>query len=193
MHMRTHTACTGEKPYSCDVCAASFNFKLSGALRNHMRTHTGEKPFSCNLWSAAFTESSSLKRHMMTHTGEKPYTKYSVSWYTCLCFTFSRNENLKIHMRTHTGEKTYSCDVCNCIVYTKEGLEKSWRKTLHMCDVCGAAFAHLSSLKYHVTTHTRESPRPWFLRRGITHTSLHSRNSSEFGSVINCSLKYNIL
>ena len=43
----------GEKPFKCGICEAQF--KQSGHLNKHMRTHTGEKPFKCDICEAQFS------------------------------------------------------------------------------------------------------------------------------------------
>jgi len=50
--MRMHT---GEKPYSCTVCA-SVAFSRKTSLVVHMRKHTGENPSECDFASATSQE-----------------------------------------------------------------------------------------------------------------------------------------
>lgn len=74
---------TGLKPYSCNVCLASFT--QSGTLAQHKRKHEEyedmpkpnekavEKPHLCSTCGTTFKDSSSLNVHIRRHNGDKPY------------------------------------------------------------------------------------------------------------------------
>ena len=63
---------TGERPYSCKICARSFSH--STALKLHLRMHTGEKPHVCKLCNKAFAQLPHLKKHMLcVHNTDRPY------------------------------------------------------------------------------------------------------------------------
>nr|XP_029529620.1 putative zinc finger protein 705E [Oncorhynchus nerka] len=47
-------------------------------LKRHQKVHTGEKPFGCHLCQASFSHSFNLKRHQRVHTGENPTAAPSV-------------------------------------------------------------------------------------------------------------------
>ena len=52
------------RPYSCDLCALSFNRQHD--LKRHRETHTGEKPHLCNGGCGkTFTRKDALKRHQV--------------------------------------------------------------------------------------------------------------------------------
>ncbi|KAF5902449.1 B-cell CLL/lymphoma 6 member B protein-like, partial [Clarias magur] len=96
----TKTACSGEKPYRCNVCGAQFNRPAN--LKTHSRIHSGEKPYRCDTCGARFVQVAHLRAHVLIHTGEKPYPCH-------ICGTrFRHLQTLKSHLRIHTGEKPYN-------------------------------------------------------------------------------------
>ncbi|XP_072543634.1 B-cell CLL/lymphoma 6 member B protein [Salminus brasiliensis] len=101
----TKPACSGEKPYRCNVCGAQFNRPAN--LKTHSRIHSGEKPYRCDTCGARFVQVAHLRAHVLIHTGEKPYPCHT-------CGTrFRHLQTLKSHLRIHTGEKPYSCEKCD--------------------------------------------------------------------------------
>jgi len=49
------------RPFSCDMCALSFNRQHD--LKRHRETHSGDKPFPCEACGKSFTRKDALKRH----------------------------------------------------------------------------------------------------------------------------------
>ncbi|KAM8899367.1 B-cell CLL/lymphoma 6 member B protein isoform 2-T2 [Spinachia spinachia] len=99
------SACSGEKPYRCNVCGAQFNRPAN--LKTHSRIHSGEKPYRCDTCGSRFVQVAHLRAHVLIHTGEKPYPCHT-------CGTrFRHLQTLKSHLRIHTGEKPYACEKCD--------------------------------------------------------------------------------
>ncbi|XP_061925484.1 zinc finger protein 771-like [Entelurus aequoreus] len=150
-HTRTHT---GEKSFSCSVCAKEFCTYWE--MTRHMRTHTGQKPFSCSVCGKRFSVTSNMKSHMRTHTGEKPFC-------CAVCGKrFSDRSNIQTHMRTHTGEKPFGCSVCGKTFYDRSNIQTHMRthtgEKPFSCSACAKRFSVNSSMQRHMRTHTGEKP-----------------------------------
>ena len=63
-----------ERPYKCEYEDCDKKFAKPSELKNHIRTHTGERPFTCNVCNASFTYSHILTRHKKYHEGTKKFT-----------------------------------------------------------------------------------------------------------------------
>ncbi|TFK68665.1 hypothetical protein BDN72DRAFT_768928 [Pluteus cervinus] len=74
-HLPTQYPASPARPFSCDMCALSFNRQHD--LKRHRETHTGDKPYFCNGGCGkTFTRKDALKRHQLV----KNCGKVEESW-----------------------------------------------------------------------------------------------------------------
>ncbi|KAK6639475.1 hypothetical protein RUM43_007748 [Polyplax serrata] len=171
------------RPYSCDVCRATFSSKSS--LRNHrvihlslrypceecgnefkgrsglylhkQRVHRGKKDFVCDYCGKMFALKCQRDTHRRIHTGEKPF-----KCETCGA-GFRAQSGLYAHRKTHTDERPYKCEICG------KRLRLPYNLRLHMrthtgekpyaCDICGRAFSQPGDCKKHKKTHRKKEER----------------------------------
>ncbi|RXM30227.1 Zinc finger protein 341 [Acipenser ruthenus] len=104
------TYCTGEKPYKCSVCDATFNRK--DKVKRHMLIHEPFKKYKCPFrthvgCTKEFNRPDKLKAHILSHSGIKPYKcQYCQK-------AFSRRAHMLEHQRSHTDNYKFRCPACN--------------------------------------------------------------------------------
>ncbi|XP_053146020.1 zinc finger protein 436-like isoform X2 [Hemicordylus capensis] len=143
---------TGEKPYTCLVCAKTFSLRSSFVA--HERAHLGDKPYTCLHCGKSFGVSLDLTRHLRTHTDEKPYKCSECG--RC----FRHGSSFVSHLRSHTGEKPLKCTCCGKGFSISSDLIRHERSHTgekpYKCTDCGRSFCHSSQLTIHRRIHTGE-------------------------------------
>lgn len=120
-----HVFFTGERPYICDQCGASFAY--SSILAKHKKSvHQKIRSFACQICDKRFIVKSKLSEHLFTHSGERPF----------VCDQCGRAFNRSSTLETHTLR-----------VHQKH-------IRLHPCTICDKRFFMLAELKKHSRTHT---------------------------------------
>ncbi|XP_055520318.1 zinc finger protein Eos isoform X8 [Leucoraja erinacea] len=69
-HSSPSRSLSGERPFHCNQCGASFTQK--GNLLRHIKLHSGEKPFKCPFCNYACRRRDALSGHLRTHAVSSP-------------------------------------------------------------------------------------------------------------------------
>ncbi|XP_037903632.1 zinc finger protein 429-like isoform X2 [Hermetia illucens] len=153
------------KPYKCELCSQSFNYKQ--ILNLHIRERHGEKniksnpEFQCKTCLQTFERKVDLTQHMKSHEPNKlhqcPHCLKNFELYT----VFIR------HVSTHSGGEGFKCVLCS-EKFTSERHFRTHIAEKHVdgreetgcykCEDCGKIFAVRSHYDEHVRTHTKETP-----------------------------------
>ena len=97
---------SGERPYRCEQCSATFAYFSS--LAAHRKLHSNNKPFICDVCGASFFTAYNLRLHSRKHSGERPYQCH-------LCpESFSWHSGLKCHLKKHQPGTVVWNKVCVC-------------------------------------------------------------------------------
>lgn len=104
-HMRTKHL--EERPYKCDMCAASFKINTDRVI--HMRTHTGERPFLCIICGASYKCQAARRKHEITsHEKRKQHQCDQCER------SFYSPYQLKDHINSvHLKLRPHICTICN--------------------------------------------------------------------------------
>ncbi|XP_012142668.1 uncharacterized protein LOC105662708 isoform X2 [Megachile rotundata] len=151
--------------YSCPVCNKTFA-KVS--LRNHIRSHTGERPFPCAKCHASFSRRADLSSHQKECTGptSSGWPNESARKRSFVCSecndAFYTKHALRQHMLRHAGKK-YKCGLPGCPTVLRTASElRSHRNLVHhstpsdrryKCSDCCYAAKTNTQLRRHRSRH----------------------------------------
>ncbi|KAK7105865.1 zinc finger protein 431-like [Littorina saxatilis] len=148
-----------EKPYKCEHCDKSFNYRYS--FKVHLQTHTGEKSLQCTECDAAFRRPHRLYEHM------KSQHRDTVKLIKCSYCPkhFTTQDSLHEHTRIHTMERPYTCVYCPSSFKTRFDLDRHMLvhtgEKPYKCNQCSAAFKRPFSLSQHIKSqHTEGGKKP---------------------------------
>ncbi|XP_059898790.1 zinc finger protein 646 [Gadus macrocephalus] len=142
-HKNSHKTGT----YFCNSCQKEFPNLMS--LKNHRRIHTEPKRYQCPDCGKSFRVSTQLICHRRIHTKEKPFSCQQCDK------RFSSRSNLRHHMKVHwsgsTAPPSMSMGAPNFLDLSPVGSTSSSKN--YVCNQCGRAYRHASSLLNHKNSH----------------------------------------
>uniref|UniRef100_A0A182NV41 C2H2-type domain-containing protein n=1 Tax=Anopheles dirus TaxID=7168 RepID=A0A182NV41_9DIPT len=136
---------------SCEFCGKTFKFQAT--LYQHEKVHYGIKQHECEVCHRRFLHKSTLKCHLRLHTGEKPYQCPHCTK------TFRGQTALNCHIFHHTKQGV-KCPQCSKVFATSSIVKQHLRQVHtndrpNVCNLCGATYKYLKSLKVHLTNHQK--------------------------------------
>ncbi|KAM3858519.1 atrial natriuretic peptide receptor 1-like [Diretmus argenteus] len=169
LHLQTHR----ETSRTCNFCGkrcASIQ-----AMEMHKRIHTGEKPFSCKVCARMFNTEGSLKRHIKLNSEknqrhiscisnkQKELCKSPSASFCCkVCGNYFHSLGFLVrHAETHCKDPECLCGACGERLESTESLAnhlQSHREIGRTCEVCGKKCTSIKGMEIHMRIHTGEKP-----------------------------------
>ena len=141
------------RPWKCTRPGCSYNCKLKGSLKVHLRLHESNpllrKPFACTFKDCDYraSQKSSLKTHVrIRHTPGRSRDFHC----TFSPASYYEKSILTPHIQTHVNEKAFQCSVCKYRTNQSSNLGQRIRivheRRTVTCSIAGCTFA--SSVPY---------------------------------------------
>ncbi|XP_060535633.1 zinc finger protein 808-like [Cylas formicarius] len=141
------------------VCPSCFKiYKTRNSLNVHKsRDCANSKRFRCNTCAKVLKRKEAMKYHISGSPGCQTAASHVVGEFSCndCGKRYKHRASLYNHSRFECGQaKNVACPVETCSYKTK----RKGSESIH-CNLCGAVFRHLASLKYHVTNNVCTKPK----------------------------------